>query len=274
MDTKVEAGARVYTKGDRENSLPRGGYRLAILGFALVAIGVIQLLVYGIGASPTVYGPSGFQLGGSSCLVTTYPSSSSLPSLPSCELPVSSVAFGILVVGAAVFSVASLKNPRTKNRLALPAVVLVVLGVILVVSSRYIAFPVGCNVTPSCTPDPVGFWSTNWLNVLILDFGIVLVGWGLGMWWSGRLLSVPLGIALILAGIVLLAGGLTVSYAMSCLSSGLGYGGCTGPTTFSSEWFVIFWPDVIAGSFGIILIAVGAVVVLLARRRSRLPLRT
>ena len=257
---------RACTKGDEKHSLLRRGHGLAILGLALAATGVVLLFVYGIGATPE-YGPSGFQPGGNSCLVATPPPSSSLPSLPSCELPVGSVALGILVVGVVVFSVASLKNSRTKNRSALPAVVLVVLGVILVVSSHYIAFPIGCNVSSSCTPDPVGFWSTNWLNVLILDLGIVLVGWGLGMWWSGRLLSVPLGIALILAGIVLLAGGLTVSYAMSCLSSGLGSGGRTGPLTFSSEWFAIFWPDVIAGSLGIILIAVGGVAILLARRR-------
>jgi hypothetical protein len=139
-------------------------------------------------------------------------------------------------------------------------VAMIAIGFALAVFSPFIAFPVGCNLANSCPADPVGWWSTAWPNVLSLDLGIVLIGGGFGRRGSERSLSVPLGLSLILSGIVLLGLGLSVGYMTSCPANG-----CP-PLTESQSW-ALFWPNVIADSLGVALLVAGAIVVLLASQR-------
>lgn len=136
----------------------------------------------------------------------------------------------------------------------------VVLGIVLVVSGPWIVFPIGCGFAISCPASPEGWWSTNWLNVLVFDLGVVLVGWGIGVWRSGRSFSVPLDVALTFSGIVFVVLGLSVGYSTSCPGNGC-------PPLTASQWWNLFWPDVIADTLGVILVVVGSVTMLLARRK-------
>jgi hypothetical protein len=129
-----------------------------------------------------------------------------------------------------------------------------VFGFVLALSAFFIPFPVGCNFAPSCSMSPEGAWSTIWPNVLILNLGFVLVSWGWGVSRSRRLSLPGLGIGMILGGIVLLILGLRISYTTMC-----GGNGC--PPLTASGWCSLFWPDVIAGSLGFLLITAGSFLV-------------
>ena len=127
-------------------------------------------------------------------------------------------------------------------------------GVILALSAQFIVFPVGCNIGTSCPASPGGVWSTIWPNVLTLNLGFVLVGWGFGASRSGRLSLPGLGIGWILGGIVLLMLGLLIGYSTWCPASGC-------PPLTSGGWWSLFWPDVIADSLGVLLIIGGSLLV-------------
>jgi len=129
-----------------------------------------------------------------------------------------------------------------------------VFGAVLALSALFIPFPVGCNFASSCSMSPEGAWSTIWPNILTLDLGFVLVSWGWGVSRSRRLSLPGLGIGLILGGIVLLMLGLRISYTTMC-----GGNGC--PPLTAGGWWSLFWPDVIAGSLGFLLIAAGSFLV-------------
>jgi hypothetical protein len=126
-----------------------------------------------------------------------------------------------------------------------------VFGFVLALSALFIPFPVGCNFAPSCSMSPEGAWSTIWPNILTLNLGFVLVSWAWGVSRSRRLSLPGLGMGMILGGIVLLMLGLRISYATMC-----GGNGC--PPLTASEWWSLFWPDVIAGSLGFLLIVAGS----------------
>ena len=129
-----------------------------------------------------------------------------------------------------------------------------VIGFILALSALFIPFPVGCNFASGCVMSPEGAWSTIWPNILTLNVGFVLVSWGWGVRRSGRLSLPGLGMGMILGGIVLLILGLRISYTTMCPTNG-----CL-PLT-ASGWWSLFWPDVIAGSLGFLLIVAGSFLV-------------
>ncbi len=139
-----------------------------------------------------------------------------------------------------------------------------VLGVILTLSAFFIPFPVGCNVASSCPMSPLGAWSTIWPNTITICLGFMLAAWG---WGAGRSreLSLPgLGVGMVPAGAVLLMLALRISYSTMCPLNG-----CL-PLT-GSQWWSLFWPDVVAGSLGVMLMVAGFLLALLVGPGARLP---
>jgi hypothetical protein len=136
------------------------------------------------------------------------------------------------------------------------AVTVSVLGAILALSALFIPFPVGCNFASSCAMNPEGTWSTIWPNMLTLNLGFVMFAWGLGVSRSRRLSMPGLGIGMVPGGITLLILGLRIGYTTMCPANGC-------PPLTASAWWSLFWPDVIAGSLGVLLIVLGSLLVLL-----------
>ncbi len=134
------------------------------------------------------------------------------------------------------------------------AIVAAAFGFVLALSAPFIVFPVGCNTAP-CYMNPQGAWSTIWPNVLTLDLGFVLVAWGWGASRSRRLSLPGLGIGWVLGGIALLMLGLLIGYSTGCPVNGC-------PPLTTSEWWSLFWPDVIADSLGVLLVFVGSLLVI------------
>jgi hypothetical protein len=135
------------------------------------------------------------------------------------------------------------------------AIVAAAFGFVLAVSAPFMVFPVGCNIA-TCYMDPQGAWSTIWPNILTLDLGFVLVAWGWGASRSRRLSLPGLGIGWVLGGIVLLMLGLLIGYSTGCPVNGC-------PPLTASGWWSLFWPDVIAGSLGVLLVVLGSLLVVL-----------
>ena len=135
-----------------------------------------------------------------------------------------------------------------------------ILGASLVVSSFFVVFPVGCNIASACPASPFGWWSTFWPNVLTFVVGMMVAAWGLAAARSTRLPLQTLGAALVIDGTVLITLGYSVGYATGCP-----FNGC--PPLTAGQWWSLFWPDVIAGVLGVVLIAAGFTLILVSRRR-------
>jgi hypothetical protein len=140
-------------------------------------------------------------------------------------------------------------GPRRGNRASL-------LGIVLTLSALFIIFPVGCNISNGCSMSPEGTWSTIWPNTLMLILGFVLAAWGWGASRSRRLSLPSLGIGMIPGGLVVLMLALRTGYTTFCPANG-----CL-PLT-AREWWSLYLPNVIAGSLGVLLIAIGSLLVLL-----------
>lgn len=150
-----------------------------------------------------------------------------------------------------------------------------VAGLLACIAGLFVAFPVGCNPLPvyqGCSADPVSWWSTFWSNIVAFEVGLAVFAWGLGAGRSPRPPAGSLGTALIVDGFVSNFPSLVVGwfqrwkglpyYATSCPANGC------APLT-PGQWWSLFWPGVVAGSIGIVLIVAGAVLVLASRRPIR-----
>jgi hypothetical protein len=180
-------------------------------------------------------------------------------------------AFSVLcLLGAAVIALESINMPNEEARVPEMAYAAVYLGLFLAFASQFIPFPVGCNldawpynltnVFHGCPAGPEGVWSTIWPNTLTTCVGVVLVTTGYGKTRS-RDVSLPgLGLGLMISGFVLLVLGLSIGYTTFCPANGC-------PPLTASQWWSIFWPDVIADILGTTLIIAG--LVLIARWRSK-----
>ena len=135
-----------------------------------------------------------------------------------------------------------------------------ILGASLVVSSFFVVFPVGCNIASACPASPFGWWSTFWPNVLTFVVGMMVAAWGLAVARSMRLPLQTLGAALVIDGTVLITLGYSVGYETWCPANGC-------PPLTAGGWWSLFWPDVIAGVLGVVLIAAGFTLILVSRRR-------
>jgi hypothetical protein len=131
-----------------------------------------------------------------------------------------------------------------------------VLGVVLALVALFVIFPVGCNTSVGCSMSPGGTWSTIWPNILTLNLGFVLAGWGWDVSRSRKLSLPGLGVGMIPGGMALLMLGLRTGYTTFCPAFGC------APLT-ASGWWSLFWPNVIADSLGVLLIAVGLLLMLL-----------
>jgi hypothetical protein len=133
------------------------------------------------------------------------------------------------------------------------------LGLWLALAAQFIPFPVGCNLASSCPADPEGAWSTMWPNALSTCVGVVLVTAEYGRLRSRDAALRGLGMGLIVSGIFLLVWGLSIGYVTSCPANGC-------PPLTASQWWSLFWPDVIAEMLGIACIAAGSAILITRRR--------
>jgi hypothetical protein len=137
-------------------------------------------------------------------------------------------------------------------------------GALILLLSVFVPFPVGCNLTPSCPASPYAWWSTWWANVLGSCLGILLIAFGFGAYKLARFSLGSIGTGLIVDGFILnfpifvlpLSG---IYYATSCPGSGC-------PVLTPGQWWSIFWPGVVVGAVGVLLIAGGAAFVLYSKR--------
>ncbi len=139
-------------------------------------------------------------------------------------------------------------------------------GVVLTIAAEFVSFPVGCNLAQSCPGSPVGTWSTVWPNALTTCIGIVVFSWGSGISKSRNGAVPGVGLGLIISGFVLVVSGLSIGYSPFCPINGC------APLT-STQWWSLFWPDVIAEVLGVALMVAGTGVEFLQwlRMRSALP---
>lgn len=170
-------------------------------------------------------------------------------------------AFSILcLVGAAVIALGSINMPIEEAGGPGMTYAAVFLGLFLAFASQFILFPVGCNldawpynltnVFHGCPASPEGVWSTTWPNALSSFVGVVSVTWGYGKMRSRNASLPALGLGLMISGFLLLVLGLSVGYTTSCPANGC------APLT-ASQWWSLFWPDVVADVIGIGLITAG-----------------
>src|SRR5207245_7827494 len=133
-----------------------------------------------------------------------------------------------------------------------------ILGASLIVSSFLVVFPVGCNIASSCPASPFGWWSTFWPNVLAFVVGMMVAAWGLAARSTRQPLQ-ALGAALVIDGTIMITLGYSVGYETHCPANGC-------PPLTAGQWWSLFWPDVIAGVLGVVLIAAGFALILVSRR--------
>jgi hypothetical protein len=145
------------------------------------------------------------------------------------------------------------------------------LGILITVLAPFTPFPVGCNlqtwfnhsnVSQGCTVSPIGTWSTVWPDVLLLDIGLLFASIGMASAKPDRSPVVGAGMGLMMGGLILIAFGYSSGYMTSCPANG-----CLSLT--SSQWWSLFWPDVLAQIIGASQIVVGTVTCLIAVRRPR-----
>jgi len=171
-------------------------------------------------------------------------------------------AFSILcLLGAAVIALGLIRTPIEEARVPEMTYAAVYLGLFLAFASQFIPFPVGCNldawpynltsVSHGCPASPVGVWSTIWPNALTACVGVLLVTMGFR---KTRLRSVNLpglGLGLMISGFLLLVWGFSIGYFTSCPANGC-------PPLTGSQWWSLFWPDVIAELLGVLCIVSGS----------------
>lgn len=180
--------------------------------------------------------------------------------------------FSILcLLGAAVIAIGSINMTIEEARGPGMKYVVVYLGLFLAFASQFIPFPVGCNldawpynltnVFHGCPASPDGVWSTIWPNALTTCVGVLLVTMAYRK-TGPRKISLPgLGLGMMISGFVLLVLGLSIGYTTSCPANGC------APLT-ASQWWSLFWPDVIADVLGTALLISG-LMILIASWRSR-----
>ena len=176
----------------------------------------------------------------------------------------------LCLLGAAAMALVSIKVPIGEVRAPEMAYVAVLLGLFLAFASQFIPFPAGCNldawpynlanVSDGCPASPEGVWSTIWPNTLTTCIGVVLATTGYGKARQGNTSLPGLGLGLMISSFVLLVLGQSIGYTTFCPANGC------APLT-ASQWWALFWPNVIADVLGATLIVAG--LVLIARWRSK-----
>jgi len=175
----------------------------------------------------------------------------------------------LCLLGAAVVALRSFKAPGEDSHASQATLAAVYLGLFLVFAAMFIPFPVGCNldawpynltnVFHGCPASPEGVWSTIWPNALTTCVGVLLVTAGYGKLRSKDAALPGLGMGLIVSGFALLVWGLSIGYFTSCPANGC------APLT-GSQWWSLFWPDVVADILGVVCMAAGSVVLITSWR--------
>lgn len=175
----------------------------------------------------------------------------------------------LCLIGAAVVAMGSINLPTEVARGPGIGYAAVVLGLCLAFASQFIPFPVGCyldawpynltNVHHGCPASPEGVWSTIWPNVLTACVGVMLTTWGYLKTRSRKAGLPALGLGLMISGLLLLLLGLSVGYTAMCPANGC-------PPLTASQWWSLFWPDVVADVLGTGLMAAGLVILIASRR--------
>lgn len=185
------------------------------------------------------------------------------PGFPSESILLSFIAaLSILcLVGAAMTALRSYGTPDGSARASQMTLAAIYLGLLLALVAPFIPFPVGCNldawpynlthVFHGCPADPEGWWSTMWPNALSACIGALLATTGYGRLRSRDAVLPGLGMGLIVGGFTLLAWGLSVGYFTSCPANGC-------PPLTGSQWWSLFWPDVVADILGTVCMAAGS----------------
>ena len=189
------------------------------------------------------------------------------PGFPSESILLSFIgALSILcLIGASVVALRSFRTPDEVSHASQTTLAAVYLGLFLAFAALFIPFPVGCNldawpynltnVFHGCPADPEGWWSTMWPNALSTCMGVLLVTTGYGKLRSRNAVLPGLGMGLIVSGFALLVWGLSIGYFTSCPANGC-------PPLTGSQWWSLFWPDVVADILGIICMAAGLVILI------------
>lgn len=126
-------------------------------------------------------------------------------------------------------------------------------GVSLLLVASFVPFPVGCNSVGQCPANPQGTWSTVWPNAFSMCLGAVFLTSGYGRLRSPTAMVTGLGVGLVIGGLFLLVSGISIGYVTSCPANG-----CL-PLT-GSQWWSLFWPDVIAEAIGAVMIVSGSII--------------
>jgi len=171
----------------------------------------------------------------------------------------------LCLLGSAVIALGSFRRPDEDSHTSQRTLAAVYLGLFLAFAAPFIPFPVGCNldawpynltnVFHGCPASPVGVWSTIWPNALTTCVGVLLVTTGYGKLRSRKAVLPGLGMGLIVSGFVLLVWGLSIGYFTSCPANGC-------PPLTGSQWWSLFWPDVVADILGIVCMAAGLVILI------------
>jgi hypothetical protein len=138
-------------------------------------------------------------------------------------------------------------------------------GLLMVFSSIFLPFPIGCNASAECLADPVSWWSTVWPNILVFGLGLLVLAMGYAWTRMRKPTLSTLGAMSIVDGIVLANPGLLVTWWAMKYPDYFTTG--SPPTLGSGPWWSLFWPGVLGGVMGIVLMALGAVAVARAKRR-------
>ena len=193
------------------------------------------------------------------------------PGFPSESILLSFIAaLSILsLIGAAVVALSSFRTPDEDSHASQMTLAAVYLGLFLAFAALFIPFPVGCNLDAwpynltnmfhGCPASPEGVWSTIWPNALTTCVGVLLVSTGYGKLRSRSAALPGLGMGLIVSGFALLVWGLSIGYFTMCPAVGC-------PPLTGSQWWSLFWPDVVADILGIVCMAAGLVILITSWR--------
>jgi len=171
----------------------------------------------------------------------------------------------LCLLGAAVVALRSFRTPEDDSQASQMTLAAVYLGFFLAFAALFIPFPVGCNldawpynltnVSHGCPASPEGVWSTIWPNALATCVGVLLVTAGYGKLRSRNAVLPGLGMGLIVSGFALLVWGLSIGYSTMCPANGC-------PPLTGSQWWSLFWPDVVADILGVVCMATGSVILI------------
>jgi hypothetical protein len=170
-------------------------------------------------------------------------------------------AFSILCLVGAAFLVLRSFGTSAEDSNASQTYGAVYLGLFLAFAAQFIPFPVGCNldawpynltnVFHGCPASPEGVWSTIWPNALATCIGTTLATSGYGKIRRREGALPGLGLGLTISGFLLLVWGFSIGYFTSCPANGC-------PPLTGSQWWSLFWPDVVAESLGAVCIVIGS----------------